>query len=654
MAGVVYAISFNLPDVDSINTMIPNETTKIFSDNNTVLAELHQEENRIIIPLENISKTVQQTVVALEDTEFYSHHGINFKALLRALIKDIKAGSFVEGGSTLTQQLARNLFLTKKKHLMRKAEEAILAVQIERKYSKPDILEMYLNQVYWGHNAYGIESAARLYFGKSADSVSLAESAMLVGLLKGPELYSPFKDFKRAKDRQKTVLQRMVRVKLITDAQAQEAYEEKLDLAKRKKYRFKAPYFTSYIVNQLIQKYGEEAVYTSGMRVYTTLNYDLEMAAERIVKKYVDMANEPQYVKGSQVPSLNMTQAAILAIEPSTGYIKILQGGVDFSESEFNHCIQARRQPGSAFKPFVYLAALERGFTPSTLVQDTPITFNTFQGPYSPQNFTLTFLGSIPLRKALELSVNVVAIKLNDLIGPKNVVRVARQLGIKSPLQPVLSLPLGANDVTMLEITSAYGVLANGGRRVEPTGIIRIEDRDGTPLYENKIHEKRVFDENLIYTLVDMMKGVVTRGTGRNALLPRPIAGKTGTTSDYRDAWFIGFVPQLACAVWVGNDNNSPMVEMTGGWMPALMWNNIMKEALRKIPAQDFPRPKNYASKQDNWQIDTAPEDTNPDPVYGENYWKAKTATANSVIAPVSAPQAGSTEENILDFFGRH
>ena len=462
----IYILSKDLPPVDSINTYIPSETTKIYSADNVVLAELHQEENRILIPLEKVSPILKEAVVALEDTAFYKHHGINFKGIIRAAIRNIQAGRVVEGASTLTQQLARNLFLHKRRKFSRKLAKAVLAIQIERQYTKSEILEMYLNQVYWGHNAYGIESASQLYFGKNAQNLTLAESAVLVGMLKGPELYSPFRNYERSKKRQKVVLNRMKRLKIITQEEMDLAYQEEFTLATRKKFKYKAPFFTSHIVKQLIDMYGEEATYTSGIKVYTTLDYKLQEKAAAIVNKYVELGKKTYWIKGEKTEGLNVSQGSILSIEPSTGYIKVLQGGVNFKNNEFNRCTQAKRQPGSSFKPFVYLAALEKGFSPGTILDDAPVTFNTIEGPYSPLNYNLKYSGKLPMRKALEKSINVIAIKINDLVGPSSVVQKARLAGIQAPMKPVLSLPLGANEVTMLELVSSYGVFANQGRRL--------------------------------------------------------------------------------------------------------------------------------------------------------------------------------------------
>ena len=657
MGILLFQISRNLPAVDTISTYIPAETTKIYSADGVILAELHQEENRILIPLEKISDNLKKTVVAMEDTAFYEHHGINIKGLLRALWVDIKARSFVQGGSTLTQQLARNLFLYRQKKLVRKLAEIILAIQIERKYTKSEILEMYLNQVYWGHNAYGIESAAHLYFGKNALSLSTAEAAMLVGMLKGPELYSPLKNFTLSKKRQKLVLDRMAKLSILTPEQVEEAYEEKLQLIGRKKFRYKAPYFTIHIIEQLINMYGEVSTYTSGMKVYTTLDYHLQEQAEKVVQEAIDLGNRPYWIKGEKVPSLNYNEAALLALDPRTGYIKAMQGGADFSVSQFNRTLQSKRQPGSTFKPFVYLTALKKGFSPGTFIEDSTITFNTTEGPYAPHNYGEKFLGNIPMRKALERSINVVAIKLNDMVSPKAVVETARQLGITSPLMPILSLPLGAKEVTMVEITSVYGVFANNGIRVKPISILKIEDRDGIPLYKHRIRETRVYDKNLIAVLVEMMKGVVNYGTGKGAKLPRPMAGKTGTTSDYKDAWFIGYVPQLVCATWVGNDDNTPMRNVTGGWIPAIMWKNFMREALKKISPQNFPRPHGLISKEVNWETgNLTSEISNPEYVTTEKYWKGSEPTIqdtreNYKKITTKKEKDTESENTILDFF---
>ena len=651
---ILWQISKNLPDIDTISNYIPAETTKIYSSDNVVLAELHLEENRELIPIEKISLILQKAVVTVEDINFFKHNGIDFKGILRALVVNIKAGRVVQGGSTLTQQLARNLFLTKKRNISRKLAEAILAVKIERKYTKIEILQMYLNQVYWGHNAYGIESASRLYFGKSAKQINLAESAMLVGLLTGPELYSPIRNFDRAKKRQKIILNSMAKNKIITKDEAGFAYQEEIVINKRKKLRYKAPYFTAFIVKQLIKMFGEEATYTSGMKVYTTLNYKMQKHAESVVEKYIEYGSSPKWVRGQKVPSLNYSQAAILAIDPRNGDIKTMVGGKDYLGNMFNRTTQAMRQPGSAFKPFLYLAALEEGFSPGSVLDDSPVTFNTVEGPYAPRNYTQKYLGKISIRKAFERSVNVIAIKLNDLIGPEKTVAIAKTFGIKSELRPVLSLPLGANEVNMLELTTAYGTIASYGKRVDQRSIIRIEDREGTALFESSYKPIKVAPSNAIAALIEMMKGIVDHGTGKNAKLPRPVAGKTGTTSDYRDAWFVGFVPQLVCTTWVGNDDNKPTYKITGGWVPARMWREFMKVALEGIPAQNFSKPRNLVKLKINWQTEKLATEFSPEElVHFEKFWKGKEPTMYDSADDGFWKNKQETEasDSFLDFF---
>jgi penicillin-binding protein 1A len=656
--AVIAFYSRQLPDIDTISTYIPAETTKIYSVDGIILAELHQEENRIRIPIDTISPILQKSVIAMEDTDFWDHKGINIRGIFRALYRDIMAMAFVEGGSTLTQQLARNLFLEKQKKIERKIKEILMAVDIERKYTKTEILELYLNQVYWGHNAYGIESASQMYFGKKSKDLTLAESAGLVGMLNGPELFSPFRHFDRFKSRQRVVLGRLTELGIIDASQAEDAFNAQLLLAKRKKHRYKAGYFSSYVVDQLIEMYGEEAVYTSGMKVYTTLNYALQKHAEAVVSEYYAYGQKAFALKDGRVPSLNYNEAALLAVDPRNGYIVAMQGGVDFNESQFNRTVQANRQPGSAFKPFVYLAAFDKGFSPGTIVSDAPVTFNTTEGPYSPQNYTLTFSGNLPLRRALENSINVIAVKLNDLVGPKTVVSYAHKAGIQSPLTPVLSLPLGANEVTMLELTQSYMVFANYGKKVEPVSILRVDDRNGVPLYTHRFKESQVLDENLVATLVDTMRGIVDYGTGRGAKLPRPIAGKTGTTSDYKDAWFFGFVPQLVCATWVGNDDNDPMNGVTGGWVPAQMWKDFMKEALVGVPAQDFKAPKHMVKRRVNWETGLLASNATPEdaPVTIEKYWAGSEPTEFDTPEAIEkitikANTSEKKERMVSDFF---
>jgi len=592
--GIIVFIQmlFQLPDVELINTFVPNETTKIYSADGAVLAELHQEENRIIMPIEKMSPYLKAAVLASEDSRFYQHYGIDPKGIFRAGISNIVQRGAAQGGSTITQQLARNIFLYKKKKLIRKVAEIILALQIERRYTKDEILEMYLNQVYWGHNAYGAESAALAYFGKSAKQLNLAESATLAGLLRAPELFSPFRNPSYDKWRKDLVLSRMLEVGYITKEQYFEAKETPINLTTRKTLRYKAPYFTSYVTKQLVKLFGQEVVFTQGLKVHTSLDYRLQKIGEDVVENIIEEGLRPAWVGAELVPSLNYSQAALLSVEAETGYIKTWVGGHDFVNAEYDHIVQAFRQPGSSFKPFIYYTALENGLSPGTVMEDAPVTFNTIEGAYGPTNYTKDYKGMMTLRRALEMSINVIAVKILDLVGPDKVIENCRKMGIKSYLQPVLSLALGSNEVNILEMTTAYGVLATGGIKVDPVSILKIEDRNGNVLFEHTISQKRVLNANIVALLIDMMRGVVLRGTGTAAALnDRPVAGKTGTTGDYRDAWFIGFTPQLVTTTWVGNNDNSPMQKITGGLVPAKMWKQFMEKAVQGTPVRYFAYP---------------------------------------------------------------
>ncbi len=601
VAGYVYQIYSKLPDITTVETFLPNETTKIYSADGVVLAELHREENRMRVPLSRISPILKKALVAVEDQKFYHHHGVDFFGTFRALVANFKEGGRVQGGSTITQQLARNLFLSQKKRMSRKIGEAILAMKLERHYSKQEILEMYLNQVYWGHNAYGIESAAQIYFGVHAAELTLAQSAILVGMLSGPEIYSPYRNLRVSTARKVVVLERLLKQKIITKVQFNEAKNESIILVGMKAFRYKAPYFCSIIIERLIKMYGEELTYNSGLRVYTPIIWSLQQQAERVVEDAIIEGQKPHETEAGSVSSLNYNQGALLSMVPQTGYIVAMVGGYDFLHYQFNKAYQAKRQPGSAFKPFVYLTALSKGYSPGTIFIDSPVVFNTFQGPYRPLNYDKKFDGPMPMRKGLEQSKNIIALKIMSMIGASSVIDTARAFGLTAPFPKVLSLALGAGEVSMIELVTAYGSFATGGIKTEPVFITKIEDRNGLELYRANVKQERVFDEDIVWTLVEMMQGVINNGTGKGAQLPRPIAGKTGTTSDYRDAWFIGFVPQLVTGTWVGNDDNSSMKYVTGGWIPATMWREYMKIALANIPAMDFPKAKGLVEVKICW-----------------------------------------------------
>ncbi len=624
VSGASLQILQQLPDVQMINSYVPSESTILYAADDKILARFHQEENRQVVPLSKISPYFIKAVIATEDPNFYNHRGLDFYGIARAAIKNFAYGRVVEGGSTLTQQLAKNLFLTKKKALTRKLAEAILAVQMERRYTKEEILEMYLNQVYLGHNTYGIESAANLYFNKHASELTLAESAMIAGIIRGPELYSPYRNLKGAKLRQIDILNKMIGHHLADEKEAKLAAAVALNFFPQNlKMRGEiAPYFISHVLQELTDLYGQEMVYHGGLRVYTTLDTSMQFAAEKAVSEFIK----------NEGPKYKFTQGALLSIDPTTGYIRAMVGGADFLESKFNRATQAKRQPGSSFKPFVYTAAIEQGLMPYTMLQDAPTTFKVWvnkwnpDGTWTPQNFDGKFQGAVTMRTALEKSLNIPAVKLLEIVGIPNAISVAQKMGITSRLEPSLSLALGASEVTLLEMTSAYGVLANQGIRVEPAAIVKIESRDGVVLYQNKIVERRVLDPNVAAIMVDMMRGGISRGTGYRANIGRPAAAKTGTSQDFKDAWFIGFVPQLVTGVWVGNDDNTPMKGVAEVGVCPRIWKAYNTTALAKMSPLDFPRPlipeetviqENKVNAEDGGvpEGDLAPEDvSNPAP----------------------------------------
>lgn len=593
-AGVTLRILSQLPDIDSLNSYIPSESTILYSADGKVLARFHQEENRQVVPLSRISLYLQRAVLATEDPHFYEHRGLDFGGILRATIKNFAYGRIIEGGSTITQQLSSNLFLNKRKTLGRKIAEALIALQIERRYTKEEILELYLNQVYFGHNCYGIESAANLYFGKTAAELDLAESAMMAGLIRGPELYSPYRNFKGSKLRQIAVINKLFDQGLVAEDEAKRAALESMNYTPQSLKRLGeiAPYFISYVLQTLTDKYGEEMVYHGGLKVYTTLDTRMQAAAEGVITRFVSEEGK----------KFNFSQAALVSIDPRTGYIKALVGGANFLESKYNRVTQAKRQPGSSFKPFVYTAAIEQGLSPGTLLPDNPTTFSVFpsqwnpDGAWEPQNFDGKFRGPVTMSYALEHSLNLPSIKLLERVGIQNAIDVARRMGITSRLEPALSLALGASEVSILEMTSAFGVLADNGIRVEPAAITKIESRDGILLYNHPIVERRVLDENVSAVMVQMMRGVLARGTGARGQIDRPAAAKTGTSQDFKDAWFIGFVPQLVTGVWVGNDDNEPMKGVAEVATCPRIWKSYNQIVLAGQPVLDFPRPDGLVS----------------------------------------------------------
>ena len=577
------AVSFrNLPDVTVLRNYIPSETTYIYDIKGKVLASIHGEANREVVPLDKISPDMKRAVMAIEDSHFYYHHGINFSSVGRAVLVNWQRGSVAEGGSTLTMQLVKNIFLSQQRKFSRKVAEAVLAIRLEQILTKDQILEMYLNQVYWGHNNYGVQTAARTYFGKPAADLDLAESAMMAGMIQAPTSYSPFVNLKLAKQRQGIVLARMRELGWITPQQEAAAKQEKIKLGKIQSFQASTmPYVTNAAAQELEQRYGLDAVLKGGMRVQTTVDSKMQRIAEETVTQWHNTIRR-QGVRADQM--------ALVAVDPRTHFIKALVGGVDYKKSQFNRATQAHRQPGSSFKPFVYYAAFASGkFTPDSAIVDAPVSYRIPGGIWTPKNYDSSFNGSMTVRHALEVSRNIPAVKIGSAVGLNKVIETCRILGINSPMEPVPSLPLGAIGVTPLEMASAFATIANYGWQSPPTVIVRVTDSSGNVLVDNTPKPRLVLEPWAAASLTNVMQGVINNGTGKAAQIGRQAAGKTGTTSSERDIWFVGYVPQLATAVWVGNDNYATVGKgSTGGVFVAPIWRAFMQQALKDVPVQYF------------------------------------------------------------------
>ncbi len=695
--GILYSFYTELPDIGRLEKFRPSLVTKVYDRNEELIGEFFIEK-RSLVTFDEMPQDYVNALLAVEDKRFWEHFGIDVVGFSRAMLRNLRARSFAEGASTITQQLTRLLFLSPEKQIPRKLKEMMLAIQIERKYraefgskeeAKKKILELYTNQFYWGHGVYGLRSAAKLFFGKDVDELDLGECAMLAGILQRPASHSPIRHPEQAKKRQKHVLDRMVAEGFITAEQAKEAYEkpfEKQELPQRQIN--KAPYFVEYVRQYLEEQYGYR-VYQEGLEVYTTLDLHLQDVAREAVQKnlrdiqkrhgfrYIDkditpekrqeklkaiqehewknpvkkgdvlhavvtairanqiavnlagytgtisqknfqqLLKEPQKVfevddiilvevreidEENQRLSLKLElepllEGALLSIDPRTGYILSMIGGYDFFRSRFNRAVQALRQPGSSFKPFVYLTALERGFTPATIIIDEPyeVVLNPKTGEtWRPKNFSGKHKGPMRLRRALETSTNVIAAKLIQQVGVHAVIDTARRLGITTYLNPYPSLALGGSEVYLKEMVSAYCAFANSGYRIEPVFVTKVLDSQGNVLEENVPRARQVLAEDTTYLLVSMMEGVVQRGTATRAkVLGRPLAGKTGTTNDNTNAWFIGYSPSLVTGVWVGYDESRKTIgrRETGGRAALPVWIAFMKEALKDVPIEEFPVP---------------------------------------------------------------
>ncbi|MFA4133496.1 MULTISPECIES: transglycosylase domain-containing protein [unclassified Brevibacillus] len=565
------------------------QTTTIYASNGEVLDTMHRGENRISVPLAEISPALLDATIAIEDRSFREHFGFDWKRLAMAAYVDVVNMDMRQGASTITQQLARNLYLSLDKTWERKIKEALLAIQLELNYSKDEILEMYVNQIYYGHSAYGVQAAAQTYFGKDAKDLTVAESAMLAGIPKGPTYYSPFVDLERAKARQKLILDAMERDNLLTSKEAEQAYAEPIKLKQRAndKVTEPAPYFRDYIATLVKNKYGidEEKFIHGGLKIHTTLDPVVQKKAEDIVASVLPKNN----------PNL---QVALVAMDPATGYIKAMVGGRDYKVSQFNRVL-GKRQPGSSFKPIMYLSALQNGYTPLTLMKSEPTVFTYDNNKqYIPGNFGGKYPNAlINMREAIKTSDNIYAVKTIDFLGPQKVVDQAKQLGITSSLQAVPSLALGTSPVSPLELNAAYAAIVNKGQAVKPIAITSIEDSEGNLLVEEKPEKTQVADPVASALLVNMMQSVFEQGgTGYRVAgeMNRPVAGKTGST-DY-DAWLSGFTPQLVSTVWVGYDKNQKVDDVKEGYLSKKIWAQFMESALKGQPPALFDMPAGVVS----------------------------------------------------------
>ena len=598
LVGFTFALYNDLPKVRKLDIYRPNVVTKIFSEDGQQIAELFREK-RIWTPYRSIPKNLVDALLAVEDTEFFNHEGIRFMSIARALVVDIRMGRAAQGGSTITQQLAKQLFLSPDKTIIRKIKEALLAVQLEKGYTKEKILELYCNQIYLGSGAYGFEAAAKTYFGKVLGDLTLEESALLAGLPKAPNRYSPLTNLNLSIQRRDTVLSRMRETGIIDRDRELSARAKPVKLVAKEQKKIFAGHFVEEIRQYLETTYGTERVYREGFQVTTTLDVGFQKIAEKAlekgVKKVTDrVAKTHRYQKN---PSI---EGAIVVIRPEDGAILAMVGGKDFTSSKFNRATQAKRQPGSAFKPFIFLAAIDTGITAADTIIDSPASYPGAKGKrWTPENFSHRFYGPVTLRKTLESSLNVATVKLLDTVGIAAAISMAQKSGISSALPPYLSLGLGSGEVTPLELTSAYATIANRGVHARPYYIVSISTVDGEVLEDNSPEYSDAFRPEVAYVMTKMLQGVVENGTGRIARkLQRPVAAKTGTTSDNRDAWFVGFTTDLAVGVWVGDDDNRSLGKFeTGGRTSGPIWTEFMAKALARTPITDFNRPKNVVEK---------------------------------------------------------
>jgi penicillin-binding protein 1A len=604
----------DLPSFESLHNIEPSLKTKVYSFDGTLLQEFYNE-NRALTPYDKIPKHMIDMLLAVEDREFFDHWGVNIGRIGKALFIDIVNWRRAQGASTITQQLARMLFLHRRKTWERKIKEALTAVKLERTYSKQELLQMYLNQYYFGLGAYGISAAARAFFNKSVEELTINDCALLVGLLKAPGRISVFDSTDAATRIRNSSLYSYYEWGKISHREFDSLRQLPLILNAPDEGSGRAPHFTEMVRQYILEKYGEDQLYSGGLKVITSLDWDLQKAAETEVKRRLDSMqswleqnrslNNPFYTyvvpdstgRGIYRRAYKEIQGALVSIDNDNGNVLALVGGKSFAQSKFNRAVQAFRQPGSAFKPFVYTAAMDNGYHPSDIFYDNSIVLQIpGSKEWRPQNFDDEFMGEMTLRDGLRLSRNLIAIKLLLKITPEQVIFYANKMGITTPLQPVASLAIGTSEVRLIDITSAYTVFPNGGIRVPYRYILKVIDRYGNVLEDNSnIQKDEVLSAQTAYIMVNMMQSVVDNGTGRGARqmgFVRPAAGKTGTSDNFCDNWFIGYTPQITTGVWVGFDDKTSIGKnQTGGVNALPIWTGYMMEALDTLPVVDFDVP---------------------------------------------------------------
>lgn len=628
-ASVLYGFSslFAPPNMDE--TLIPDAASQFYDINGNVIYTTLSEERRVPVTIDKIPKHVQKAFIAIEDNRFYEHSGIDYRGTARALVSTL-SGREVQGGSTITQQLAKNAFLTQERSIVRKIKEAFIAKELEHKYTKDEILTMYLNRIYFGQGAYGIESASMYYFDKHVQNLDIAEAATLAAIPKSPNYYNPFENPQESKKRQELVIDQMVKYGFISAEQGAQAKAKKMVYSTSHKIKNDPrAYFFDMISQKVIEEVGADALYKGGLKIYTTLDMDMQKAAEKA------MHHLPNYYTDGK--KLTQPQMALAAVDPKTGYVKAMIGGR--GQDKFNRATLAVRQPGSAFKPFVYLTAMQNGFTPASIIEDKE---EEFAPGWKPQNSDMQWHGKVSLRTALKRSINVPTIKLAREVGVDKIVANVEKMGITTLVDSGaysdvnLAMALGglSKGVNPLEMASAYGVFATNGLYSKPIALLKIVDREGKVLYQAKTQTKRVIDATSAYLTTNMLQDVLVSGTAGGMGIGRPAAGKTGTTDTYIDAWFVGYTPDLSTAVWVGDDNNKPMQRMYGSGAPLSIWHEFMINALASTPRTGFSNPGVAVPAEPEIKQDEDDKDKDKDKDGKNN----KDATKNDSKAANTAP----------------